>query len=304
LTKFDFLLSMNNYLIYLIYGNSDYYNELYYSILSFYKFHSNNSISVIIYTDNEAFIKKRFPKEIIVKTIDKETLTQWIGTTNYIYRTKVKVLQDVHHNYTGNFLFVDTDTYFKQNIAELFAIIAQNGVVMDVCEGKLIDNNGGIARKVKRFLNKQNQFSLSSDTEIVSINHHFTVWNSGVIGFNTNFSKLQQVEELVDVFYTKSKIFIAEQIGFNYYLQQYKTPFSAEHFIHHYWYFKEFRGVLKYFFNHFDGKSFEELQNEIEKIDPKRLAHDKMEYKKLSFFSKQWRKITQGKKWKIADYKL
>ena len=295
---------MNNYLIYLIYGNSDYYNELYYSLLSFYKFHTNDAISVIIYTDNEAFIKKHFPKEIIIKTIDKETLTQWIGTTNYIYRTKVKVLQDVHSNYTGNFLFVDTDTYFKQNIADLYAIIAQNGVVMDLCEGKLVDNNGGIARKVKHFLKKQNQFSLPSDNEMVILNEQFTVWNSGVIGFNSDFSKLQQVEELVDAFYLKSKIFIAEQIGFNYYLQQYKTPFSAEDYLHHYWYFKEFRGVLKHFFNHFKDKSFEELQNEIEKIDPKLLAHDKIEYKKRSFLSKQWRKISQGRKWKIADYKL
>lgn len=295
---------MKNYLIYLAYGSADHYNELMYSLVSFYKFHPKDAVSILIYTDDSSFINGKIPDEITLKILDNKTLSLWKGAVNFNHRLKVKVLQDAHSNYTGNFLFVDTDTYFTQNCSDLFQKINNNGVVMDLCEGRLIDNTGGIARKTRKVLKKQNQFSLASDTEIVTIDHEFTVWNSGVIGFNSNFSKLHLVEELVDQLYSKGKLFVMEQIAFNYYLQQYKTPFSAGDYIHHYWYFKEFRGILRHFFSHHQGKSLEELIPEIDKINPETLAKEKVEYKKMSFFKKQWHKIIHGRKWKISDYKL
>lgn len=295
---------MNNYLIYLAYGTVDHYNELLYSVLSFYKFHPESDIKILIYTDDSTVIKEKLPSGIIYKIIDNKTLTDWKGTVNFNHRLKVKVLQDVRSNYNGNFLFVDTDTYFTKNVSDLFQKINVNGVVMDLCEGKLIDNTGGIARKTRKVLKKQNQFHLTSNSETVTITNEFTVWNSGVIGFNSGFSNLHLVEELTDQLYSAGKLFVMEQIAFNYFLQHYHKPFSAGESIHHYWYFKEFRGVLRHFFSHHQGKSFEELIPEIDKIDPKLLSKEKVDYKKMSFPKKLWRKIITGKKWKIADYKL
>lgn len=293
---------MDNYLIYLAYGSADHYNELLYSLLSFYRFHSEDGIKILIYTDDSSSIREKLPNEIIIKIIDGETLENWKGTVNFNHRLKVKVMQDVRSNYNGNFLFVDTDTYFTRNSSDLFRKINENEVVMDLCEGKLIDNPGGIARKMRKVLRKQNQFRLDSET--VTIGNEFTVWNSGVIGFNSGFSKLHLVEELTDQLYSRGKLFVMEQIAFNYFLQQYKTPFAAGDYIHHYWYFKEFRSVLRHFFNHFNGKSFEELIPEIDKINPKTLSREKTEYKKMPFLKKQWHKIINGKKWEIVDYKL
>lgn len=295
---------MNNYLIYLAYGNEDHLNELYYSLLSFYKFQQNNAISIIIYTDNEAFLKKYFPSTIIIKSIDNETIVKWKGTIQFNHRVKVKVLQDVASNYNGNFLYLDTDTYFTNPILHLFETIDNNGVVMDLYEGKLIENKGGIARKTRSILKKQNQFFLTSHSEKVIIDDHFEVWNAGVIGFNSNFSKLHLVEELVDQLYTAGRLFVMEQIAFNYFLQQHQTPFSAENYIHHYWYFKEFRSVLRHFFQHHQGKTFDELIDKIDPINPQLLSNEKIAYKKLSFFEKQKHKLLKGRKWEIANYKL
>jgi hypothetical protein len=297
---------LNNYLIYLSFGNDDYHRETLYSVLSFYKFHSDkDKINVLLYTDTPDFFKAILPAEIQYHIIDSQQITDWKGPLNYIYRIKTKVLQEVCATYSGNFLFVDTDTFFLKNIIPLYHEIQNGKLLLDTCEGKLIDNPGGIARKTRAFLKQQATFSIASDPETISINEQFVAWNSGTIGYTNALSKtLNQIEELIDVLYTKSKLFVVEQIALSYYFQKLTTPIATENYIHHYWDFKEFRSVLKAFFNHNKSKSFAELSNEIDKINPQRLAIPKRQYKKLSFFQKQWRKITTGKKWQIPDYDL
>jgi hypothetical protein len=112
------------------------------------------------------------------------------------------------------------------------------------------------------------------------------------------------VEELVDELYSKNQLFVMEQIAFNYFFQRKTKPLESKNHIHHYWYFKEFRGVLSHFFEHNKSKSFEEMIVEIDKINPEYLSSEKRAYKKMSFWKKQFHKIQKGRKWKILDYKL
>jgi len=297
---------LNHYLIYLSFGNDHYHRETLFSLLSFYKFHSeNDQIKILIYTDTPNFFKEILPPTVQYRTIDSQQINDWKGVLNYIYRLKIKVLQDVCKTYTGNFLFVDTDTVFLKNCTSLYKEIEAGELLLDANEGKLIDNKGGIARKTKRFLKKQNTFSIPSDATTITLSDQFVVWNSGTIGFTNAIQKtLQSVEELMDVLYVKSKIFIVEQIALSYYFQKIKQPKETKNFIHHYWDFKEFRIVLSDFFNHNADKKFSELISQIHKINPDTLSIEKKNYKKLSFFQKQWRKIATGRKWEIPDYNL
>ncbi len=297
---------MSNYLIYLSFGNDDYHREALYSSASFYKFHSDtDKINVIVYTDTPDFFKDMLPSDVHYRIIDAQQVEDWKGSLNYIYRLKTKVLQEVAATYTGNFLFVDTDTVFLKNVTSLFEHIQKGQLLLDTCEGKLIDNPGGIARKTRNFLKQQSTFSIPSDSESITIMEQFVAWNSGTIGFNNAISKiLNQVEELIDELYSKSKLFVVEQIALSYYFQKIGAPKATDSYIHHYWDFKEFRSVLKVFFQHNKSKSLSELTNEIDKIHPQRLAIPKRKYKKMTFFQKQWRKITTGKKWQLPDYEL
>ncbi len=302
LTQFQ----LNNYLIYLAFGKDDYLKEALYSLLSFYNFHAKeDTIKVLIYTDTSDYFKKVLPSDVVYHTIDDETISSWKGNLNYIYRLKTKVLQDVCKRYTGNFLFADTDTVFLKNSRSLFQQIEAAELLLDTCEGKLVDNKGGIATKTKRFLKIQNTFSIASDTDIIYIDEQFVAWNSGTIGFtNALANTLVCVEELIDELYAKSNLFVVEQIALSYYFQKLKEPKATKDFLHHYWDFKEFRPILIDFFNHNKSKSLTELIVEMDKIHPQRLAVEKRKYKKLPFLQKQWRKITTGKKWKMPTYYL
>ena len=296
--------ALSNYLIYLSFGNDDYHREALYSLLSFYKFHAETDlVHIILYTDNPEFFKSVLPTSVEYRMIDNMQIELWKGKLNYIYRLKTKVLQEVCANYQGNFLFVDTDTVFLKNISELFTAIQNGELLLDACEGKLIDNPGGIARKTRKFLKKESTFSIPSDTDAIHLSEQFVAWNSGTIGYNNSMAKtLQQVEELIDVLYTKSKLFVVEQIALSYYFQKLKTPKPSQESIHHYWDFKEFRPVLKAFFEYNKTKSLAELTKEIDKINPQYLAIPKRKYKKLSFFQKQRQKWATGKKWQFPNY--
>ena len=297
---------MNNYLLYLSFGNDDYHRETLFSLLSFYKFHSEkDQINILIYTDKPHFFNQILPPTVQYRMIDTQQIHDWKGSLNYSYRLKTKVLQEVCATYSGNFLFVDTDTVFLKNSTSLFKEIEAGELLLDANEGKLIDNTGGIARKTKRFLKKQATFSILSDENTITLTDQFVAWNSGTIGFTNAIEKtLLSVEELMDLLYVKSKIFVVEQIALSYYLQQIKEPKETKSFIHHYWDFKEFRIVLTDFFNHNTAKNVSELITEIHKINPDTLSIEKKKYKKLTFFQKLWRKISTGRKWKIPHYNL
>lgn len=297
---------MNNYLIYLSFGNDDYHRETLFSLLSFYKFHSEKAqVTIIIYTDKSIFFKQILPSSVHYRILDSQQINDWKGSLNYIYRLKTKVLQEVCATYTGNFLFVDTDTVFLKNCIFLFEEIHKGELLLDACEGKLINNPGGIARKTRAFLKQKSSFSIASDDKPIQLDKNFVAWNSGTIGFTNTIAKiLISVEELIDELYAKSNLFVVEQIALSYYFQKIKSPKATENYIHHYWNFKEFRTVLKTFFDHNESKTFTELITEIHKIDPQKLAIPKRNYKKLSFFQKQWRKISTGKKWQIPNYNL
>ena len=295
---------MKNTIVYLCYGSVDYFNETLFSLLSFYNHHKNSTIEIVIYTTGSAIFKKKIPFPIHLVDIDLVQIKTWSGANGYNHRAKIKVLEDITSKQYGNFLFVDSDTVFMQNCEALFAEIEKGTLIADKCEGNLANNKGGIAKKLNRFFKTQNHFSTSFEDSII-FDNQFEVWNTGTIGINTkDKSILLKVTALIDVLYQKFPLFVMEQIGFSYYFQTFKKPISSANFIHHYWYFKEFRTVLKDFFTHHQYKSFDELVIESTKINPEFLSLEKQKYKAMTFWQKQFQKFTKGRKWKIMDYEL
>lgn len=297
---------MKNYLIYLATGSSDYLNEALYSLISFYRFHAMaDQIHVLIYTDNADYFRMRLPPGITYRELDATIVDQWKGSLGYVYRLKTKVLQEVCALHEGNFLFVDTDTVFLKDILPIFEAIERGQLFLDACEGRLIDNKGGIAKKTRRFLRRQSIFSVPADADPIYIDSRFVAWNSGTIGFSDRVCDIfPAVEQLIDELYAKSKgkVFVVEQLALSYYFQQKGAPQPTENFIHHYWDFKEFRPILSAFLDYHKSKPLSELIDLFGTIHPLHLASEKRKYKKLSFLEKQWRKITTGRKWKMPKY--
>lgn len=294
-----------NYLIYLVYGGENYNNEALYSLLSYYKYNDASLAQVVIYTDEPAFFKKHLPQGITYITLTTAQLTEWKGEVNFNHRIKIKALQDACTRFQGNILYSDTDTFYTKNIQPLFNSIDKGGVLFHKSENTLKDNPGGIARKMRKFLKQYPTFKLASQPEPVYIDENLAVWNAGSIGFKTEFSgTLQSILELTDEFYSRYHLFVMEQVAFNYFLQKISLPQSTEDYVGHYWYFKEFRLVMKEFFTFHEEKPFDALITEIDKINPEYLSTEKRAYKTMNFWQKQFTKLTKGRKWKIMDYKL
>ena len=294
-----------NYLIYHAYGPEDFKLETLYSLLSYYSFHSIDANQVVIYTDDEVFFQKWLPQNVIYSEVTAVMVADWTREVPYHHRIKVKILQDACKKLTGNFLYVDTDTYFIANTEPLFNLIEKGEFFFHVNEGPLTQNHGGIARKIRRFLKKRNTFKIAAEAEPIVIDGELEIWNAGVLGFNPDFYRhLAAIEQISDIFYLESKIFTSEQVAWNCIVQRYFEPMAADQCVRHYWDFKEFRGVLRHFFSHYSGKTFEELKDGIAHVNPELLSQDKRDYKAMGFWAKQWRRLTRGHKWKIPDYEL
>lgn len=293
---------MNHFLVFLAVGTIDYWNETLFSLLSFYKNNSGSDIKIILYTDCPDFYQRRIPEDITIRTVSATELEQWKGPDTFINRVKIKVLQDVTQHYSGSFLFVDSDTVFRKNITAIFDEIDNGSLFFDKCEGVLKDRKGGIAKKIRKALRKQNCF-YSNSTEKAVFDDTFIMWNSGVIGFNSSdVDILETAENLTDQLYALQQLFVMEQVALSYCFQVKNTPKTAEKYVHHYWYFKEFRGVLKTFFEVNQSKTFEALIIESSKIDPEILAVPKLNYKRKSFLQKIFQKLFYGYKWKMPKY--
>lgn len=295
-----------NYIIYQVHGNIAYYHEALYSILSYYMFNINSEIKIVIYTDNATFLKKYLPNDVIYISITDKKIIEWRGEIDFVHRVKIKIIQDFTSKYNGNFLYLDTDTSFTSNINDIFDSIENDMLFFDKYECELFESKSLIIKRIARFFKRNNLQKSHSELNLIEVAKPFYLWNAGAIGFNTKYiSLLNNVEALTDLLYPKLKSHITEQFAFCYYFQTIKRPQVTDGKIYHYWDFKEFRPILKEFFDYNSSKNLLELIAEIDKIDPIILSKDKVDYRKMTFFGKIVKRIlNKGKKWENAPYKL
>jgi len=172
-------MKIGNYLIYLAHTNSDVYNELILSVYSFKRYHHDNKIKIIIYTDNENYLKDYLNAfDIIYVSINHETINSWLGGKHGVCKTKIACLLDASKRFTGNFLLVDTATYFTNHSIHLFQQVQAFRLALHVFE-KQLDRSGNYKGLYgKGIVINGRTYLLTSKTEI---------WNTGVIGISSIF---------------------------------------------------------------------------------------------------------------------
>lgn len=286
-----------NYIVYQAYNSIDNLNECLYSIYSVEKFSEN--IKIVIYTDQESYFKDRVPSKMNIdyRHVSQEEITKWRGINNFVHRFKIEVLLDLirHLKEDANILYIDTDTTIKKSLDPVFKEIEGSRLFMHVNEGEIGDTkNNLIFKKVTNYAKSNQKYS-----DLVPINQD--MWNAGAIGFkSTDIDLLNQVLDHTDKIYSEFPKHIAEQLSFSIIFTKEKARNlkDLESEIFHYWNFKEFRSVLHSFFRL--NESEEEIRKELHKIDPEKLIQPKLDYPKLPFLKKQYRKLT--KKWELANY--
>ena len=130
-------MDTQNYILYFTHGSDEFLNEAVFALLSYYAHHKQDENKIVIYTDNIPYFKNRLPQNIEYVALDKETVKNWKGEINFVHRAKIELLKDFSTRFSGNVLYLDSDTYFRTNISVLFEQIQKGIPVMSLEEGPI-----------------------------------------------------------------------------------------------------------------------------------------------------------------------
>lgn len=268
-----------NYIVFLCYGNESTLHECAYSLLSLSRLYSPEELSnteIWIYTDNPGWFQsfKDCNLPLHYRTVDNATIKLWRGKIDFTHRVKIELLKDLTKDKTGNILYVDSDTVFTARIDMVFEQLQRGKLYMHVCEGVVSDNANPILAKLNNHLRKN--VSLKINGKPV---HDLAMWNAGVLGFNTRYTRLlDEVLAFTDSQYMQFPKHVVEQFAFSVYFQQAGEVKAAAPYITHYWNLKEVRGALASFFEHFKGVSWDKLQQYSQMIQMHVLMQEKVNF--------------------------
>ncbi|SHF52391.1 hypothetical protein SAMN05444377_11164 [Flavobacterium fontis] len=293
-------MNATQHLLFVAFGHRDYQNELIWALMSLARAHPEPAFHIHIFSDDTAYLQSQLPLPVTYHVLTSDQLTEAKGPSNYAYRVKIKILQDCLKRYTGSFLYLDTDCLITAPLTPIFEALEKGMVFMDKNEGALKANTGGIARKMKKVLRKQAAFPLPNG-ELITLSEAFEVWNSGCIGVsNQHLPLLYRAEAFMDALYATYPLFSMEQIAVSEALQ--REPLAeSKNWVHHYWYFKEFRPVIQAFLAHYPV--WEDRLEKAPLWDPWQLSAGKRRYKQLGFWGRTFQKISLGYRWKNPEFR-
>jgi hypothetical protein len=252
-----------SYIVMQCYGNESIFHECAHALLTLSAWYRDKEVpvaAICIYTDNEAWFREfkgnNLPLQF--RKIDNALIRQWKGSIDFVHRVKIEVLKDFVSNHEGNILYLDTDVVFTQPIEQLLSRIDEGDLFMHVMEGKVHDAGNLILKKLSAFLNGHRDLHINGRS--VSVAQDVTMWNAGVLGFNTKYAYLlDDILAFTDIVHQKFSKHIVEQFAFSLFFQHTAQIHTAAPYILHYWNLKEARLILASFFQYFKGKDWNEL---------------------------------------------
>jgi hypothetical protein len=280
-------------IIYLTHGKKHFLEETYFSILFLCNQMKDIIFKIHIYTDKPDYFEAFHHLDIQFNLLTEEKINHWKGENQYLHRLKINVMLDISENYPNEiYLFLDSDTFITAPINSVLERIKPEQFVLDYDEGLLSQKKRTHIRNLYEVLLNNKQLNIEMDPEL-------RMWNSGVIGLNgVNSEILKEILETTDALSELLKSHILEQFAFAYHFQKNGKVQKACDTIHHYWYFKEMRGVIQEFFKKNKFLPLEEQIANVERWNPQKIGIEKWNYKQSSFWSKFLFRLTHFRKWK------
>lgn len=221
-------------IVFLVFGDKLVYHlQTYFAIVTVLK-NKRGDDTVTIYTDHPEHYK-RLESVITIEAFDEITLSDWMDGKGYIYRAKIKAIEEsARKNPDRHLLFLDGDTCVTGGLDGIRAALDRGEGVMHTDEGhpsKMKGRSLGMWNAVK-----------GTDMGAFRISMRHNVWNSGVIGIpKTQLDKVIPLAlEACDMILAKDgKCFTSEQYAFSIAMQESCRIVPAKAWIAHYWGNKE-----------------------------------------------------------------
>ncbi|CDS91764.1 hypothetical protein MUK51_00385 [Sphingobacterium faecium] len=211
-----------------------YHLQTIFSLLSLVKFRSE-ATKYIIYTDHPEYYKW-LSALIEIRNIHIATFENWIGPTQYFYRTKIKAMQDAALKDDGHLIFLDSDTMAIGPLDQLIAQLSSGHNFLHLKERFLSDKQ--ITNDHKRM------WKIIGGTKINNILMDDTIrmWNSGIIALNQQ-DKIKLLDDVLlfnDTLCNQNIVCrVKEQFAFSVVLEKHGNLNVADSWILHYWGNKE-----------------------------------------------------------------
>ncbi|MCS7004075.1 MAG: hypothetical protein NZM38_01970 [Cytophagales bacterium] len=291
-------------LVYQAYGQEAILYEALFSIYSFLRYNTKEPTFVFIYTDQIEFFIKKLPTYCNIHFVElsQKQIQQWQGSYGFVHRLKIELLKDFCSRLCEStaILYVDTDTVFRQSPQVLYDKIQQGFLLMHQAEGTLQSEHNPILKKTNRFFKNK---SFLIDNTNIKVSPQTMMYNAGVLGFLAKeTSLLERILAFTDEIYPLFRKHIVEQLAFSFFFQQHQIQTTSNEILH-YWNFKEFRSVLKEFFEHFKNFSPEEIMRLSWNFSVENLQRPKLLYESKPKWVRFLYKIT-GNTWKMPPYKF
>lgn len=226
-------------LVYQAYGRQDVLEQTQFSVVSLLSVLQNSSpLRIWIYTDNPQLFENFFAEPIRqdrvrVVSIPAQQFKEWRGKIDFVHRVKVEVLIHAARQFQGTILYVDGDTYFREDPTSLFMSVDDSTSLMHVSEAQLNLGRDPLTKKICKFVGR-NEFIVFDGS--IKMSQQTVMWNAGALGISEHNKKLLPlILELTDRMYELYPKHVMEQLAFSYYLQTATRLMSGEKVIGHYW---------------------------------------------------------------------
>jgi hypothetical protein len=294
---------MQNFILYQAHSGIDHINECRYSLLKYlevYNLKPPANIGFIIYTDQPALFEIFTPffHYFELKEISTNQIQEWMGQARLSHRVKLEILREFLDHVTGNLLYLDSDTYITGPINHLFADLAKGDFYLHQYRGTL-------DKPVSQHLSHLGKFLAGSEiaynNKKVSFSYQQGIWDTAVIGINSQAKELiHDVLALTDTAWNQHRRRSVEQYAFSYcftHAGEVKTAQQIEHFND----LKEFRALLRKFFQKNEEESVPNLVKLVHHLDAATIRKSRNKFEALPFYIK-WFQTLMGNKWSIKQY--
>lgn len=228
-------------LVVVSFGNPGELNRAVFALLSFYAHspHALKTTRALIYTDCTDYLKRSLqgmPAEYIALSADR--IQEMRGAVNYLYRTKIVLIEDAFRRAGTDLLYFDTDTFFMTDATPLLDQVSPQLSIMHRHE-YLIDHwkDFPLPGTVTNFYSFVKAGSVNlADGSVLPISPAMSSWNSGVMVLHESHrAYIPDVLALSDQFFAATRNRASEQYAFSIILQTRTRIEGCERMVYHYW---------------------------------------------------------------------
>ncbi len=219
-------------IVLLCFGNETAFHiQTYFAILTVLK-HKDKDDTVTVYTDFPDHYRRLEPM-IRIAVFDKPTLDGWMKGTGYIFRAKIKAIEEsARNNPDSHLLFLDGDVCLFAGLDGIRDLLDNGCGVMYTDEGHPSRMKG---RSLKMWKAVEGA-AIGGGASCVSMKHN--VWNSGVIGIpKDRLDKvIHMALDVCDMILERDgRCFTAEQYAFSIAMVEMCEVRPATQWVGHYW---------------------------------------------------------------------